>query len=663
MTNHLKALQACTLLSLLLLLLLSGCAGQAVEATPVAEPTRDPNLERSIEQQLEKMSAEAIPVYREATIALDKGDYATSKALYEQVLTLAPAFSTAYRRLGYIELDSNNIARAEELTRQALALEPNGYNQSALAMILLQKDTPQDSQEAFDLATLAAQALPDDTDNLTVLMMAAAGINNIEVVRATNARILEVDPANMVGHYFAGLLAAQDRKWEKAESELLYSQKLGMPAESVQQALNGGVARNALIIRLLRGGSIATAGWLLGLVILFGLGAYLSGATMQTLHAMRPAVDFQVSPGERRIRSVYKFVIAVLSIFFYLSIPFAILLLLVVVGGAFYLFFLIGRIPIQLALILVLMLFASLFAIAKSLFSRTRDIPPGRRLERIEAPELWALLENVAKKLQVKPVNKIYVTPGAEIAVYEKGSLLQKLRGAGQRNLILGMGALPGLTQGQLTAILAHEYGHFSNRDTAGGNLAHQVYTSLQQMAQRLIKAGATQFFNPVWLFILGYQRIFLRITLGASRLQEVLADRYAAIAYGGQNFIEGLQGIIRQGFAFPLQADYEIRRSLELNRPIHNLYDLPFEERLRGELEKRVQEAMVRPTSQYDSHPAPKERIELIERLQVPYSPAQDDRRPALRLFPNPEGLQREITAQLMKNIRKQNKGSDSRR
>ena len=91
------------------------------------------------------------------------------------------------------------------------------------------------------------------------------------------------------------------------------------------------------------------------------------------------------------------------------------------------------------------------------------------------------------------------------------------------------------------------------------------------------------------------------------------------------------------------------------MNHPLYNLYDLPPQENLQGELEKQVEEAMSRMTSQYDSHPAPKERIELIESLRVPYSPVQDNRLPALRLFPNPEELQRELTAQIMKNIRKQ--------
>ena len=656
MIHRTKTLSFYLVLILALGYVLPGCAKQSV-VSPQPEPTRDPNLERSAESQLEKINSDAVPVYQKATQALDHGDYAEAKHLYEQVIGMAPDFSTAYRRLGYIELSLNNIDRAEELTRKALTLEPNSYNQSSLSIILLQKNTLKDSQEAYDLATLAVKSLPDDEQALMALMMSAGAINNLEVAQTATTQLLKVMPNHPLAHYFAGLLAANDRKWEKAESELIHSQELGMPAESVQEALKSGIARNAMIVRFLRWSGVATIVWLLGLGILFVTGTYLSQATMRAINQAEPVMNFQVSSGEHRIRSIYKLVISILSMFFYISIPFAILLLLVVVGGAFYLFFLIGSIPIQFALILVLTLFASLFAVVRALFWRMKDVHPGRELKRIDAPELWALVEDVAHKLEVKAVDTVYVTPWAGIAVYESGSILQKLRGTGKRSLILGMGALPALTQGQLTAILAHEYGHFSNRDTAGGNLAHQVYASLVQMAQRLVRGGAAQMFNPVWLFVLGYQRIFLRITLGASRLQEILADRYAAIAYGAQNFIEGLQSMIRQDIAFPLQANYEIHRSLDLNRSVYNLYDLPPEEKLQGELEKQVQEAMNRMTSQYDSHPAPKERIALIERLHIPYAPIQDNRSPALHLFPNPEELQCELTAEVMKNIRRQSK------
>ena len=627
-----------------ILLALSGCNNSSEAVTiPSPQTTRDPNLEQDIEKQLESMNPAAVSVYREATAALDAEDYARAKELYEQVLTLAPEFSPAYRRLGYIEREFNNLTGSEELLRKAVELEPDGYNKGALAFTFYFKDTPLDLQEAFELASTASQLLPEDEEYALIWLLTAAAVNNLGAVRQADEHLLQIAPTNPFGHYFAGLVAAMDGKWEQAETELRYSQQLGMLPETVQGALDTGIARNAMMFRLLRWSVITLVVWMIGLGILYLSGTYLSKATLRALNNAQPGTDMQVKPAERRLRAIYRVVITLLSIYYYISIPFVILLVLVVVGAAFEFFLEIGTLPIYAVVILLMILFGSLFAIFRSLFSKTKDIPPGRLLRRVEAPELWLLVEDVARKLAVRPVDAIYLTPGIAIEVNEKGSILKKIRGTGQRNLILGMGMLISLTQGQLASILAHEYGHFSNRDTAGGNLSHQVYVSLQQMAQRLAKTGAAQFFNPAWLFVIVYERIFLRITQGASRLQEVLADRYAAAAYGSENFIEGLSKSVRQGIAFPLQANYEIQNSLEFRQPIVNLYDIPMQENLTEELGKQYQEAMQRTTSVYDLHPAPQERIAWIERLNLPYSAVQDNPNPALSLFPNAEELQRE--------------------
>lgn len=651
MFENKKRIQLLLHLSLILPLILAACqADRAV--TPPPQPTRDPNDERIIEQQLEKIDPAAVPIFQQATRAMDSGDFQTAMQQYQRVIEMAPGFSSAYRRLGYMEFNLNHVEKAEELTRKALELEPNSFNQSSLALILLQKDTPKDTQEAFDLASAAVESLPDDSQANLALLLSAAALNNLEVVRQANQHLLEIEPYNPVSHYFAGLLAASDKKWEDAELELLYAQELGIDSEFVQEVLDNGISRNAFLVRSFRRGGIATVLWLLGLGVLFIAGTILSRATIRTLNKASPTGQIQVNPEENRIRRIYRAVIAVLSAYFYISIPFVVLVLLLVVGGAFYLFFAIGTIPVQLAVILVVMLLASLFAIARSLFTRVKNVPPGRQIRRNDAPGLWNLVEDVARRVEARPVDVIYVTPWIGIAVYEVGGILQKLRGAGKRNLILGMGVLPGLTQGQLAAILAHEYGHFSNRDTAGGNLAYQVYTSLTQIAEGLIRSGTALVYNPAWWFVMGYQRIFLRVTLGASRLQEVLADRYAALAFGSEDFIDGLKSVFRQSVSFPLGADLEIRKSLELNRPISNLYTLPLDANLNDEFQKRFDESMNRQTSQYDSHPAPRERIAWIERVHAPYSTMRDNRVPALDLFPNPEDLQRELTADLMKNV-----------
>lgn len=652
-----KKLITTFILVLLLSNLLAGCANKPVE-TPPPQATRDANEEQKFEQQLDEMNPKAVQIYQEATNSLDAGDYEKSMRLYQQVILLAPNFSTAYRRLGYIELNhNNNIEKAEELSRKALELEPNSYNQSALALVLLQKDIPKDSQEAFNLATSAVESMPEDSQANYALLVSAISINKLDIAREANQQLLKLEPYNPIAHYFAGLLAADDGKWEQAEKELLYAQELGLDSGIIQEVLDKGVSRNAMVIRSIRSGGIATVFWLLGLGILFAAGTLLSRATIQALNKQSSMANTQIKPEENRLRSIYRAVIAILSVYFYISIPFVILVLLLVVGGAFYFFLLIGTIPIQLSVVLVIMLVVSLFAILRSLFSRIKDVPPGRQLRRNDAPELWNLVEDIAVKLDARPADVIYVTPWTGIAVNERGSILQKMRGTAKRNLILGMGVLPGLTQGQLAAILAHEYGHFSNRDTAGGNLAFQVYASLTQIAEGLIRSGAALIYNPVWWFVMAYQRIFLRVTLGASRLQEVLADRYAAIAYGSQNFIDGLQSVIRQSISFPLRADVEIRKSLELKQSVNNLYDLPLDSDLQGELQKQLDDAMNRPTTQYDSHPAPHERISLIERMHIPLSPVLDNRLPALSLFPNPEELQREMTAELMEKVVKADK------
>jgi hypothetical protein len=104
---------------------------------------------------------------------------------------------------------------------------------------------------------------------------------------------------------------------------------------------------------------------------------------------------------------------------------------------------------------------------------------------------LRALLDEVAETIGTRPVDNVYLTPGTEVAVFERGGLWRQLQGNTERCLILGIGVLEGFQLGPLRAVLAHEYGHFQNRDTAGGGLALAVRRSLFTMAQGLAQGGA----------------------------------------------------------------------------------------------------------------------------------------------------------------------------
>jgi Zn-dependent protease with chaperone function len=290
----------------------------------------------------------------------------------------------------------------------------------------------------------------------------------------------------------------------------------------------------------------------------------------------------------------------------------------------------------------------------RGVFARVKDEEPGHPLPRDKAPQLWSLTEEVAERVDTRPVDAIYVTPGTNIGVTERGSLLKKLQSAGQRCLILGLGALPGMTQAQFKAILAHEYGHFSNRDTAGGNLARRVQASIYQMAYTLASTGQARWYNPAWLFVNGFHRLFLRITLGASRLQEILADRYAALAYGVQNSVDGLMHIVRQGLVFDAQVSQEIKTAMGHNRGLQNLYLLPpIQGTMLKQLEAKVEQRMNRPTSTYDSHPAIQDRIRLVRQLDSG-SEVEGSQEPAWDLLPDAESLQQEMTAHVQQNVRR---------
>ena len=86
-----------------------------------------------------------------------------------------------------------------------------------------------------------------------------------------------------------------------------------------------------------------------------------------------------------------------------------------------------------------------------------------------------------------------------------------------------------------------------------------QVRKAMQETAQHLAdQRTRQQAINPMWLFLSTFSRIFTQITHGASRLQEVMADRFAVLAYGATNFIDGLTLVIQQGIKMDMQLNKE---------------------------------------------------------------------------------------------------------
>lgn len=613
---------------------------------------RDVQFEQQIYDRLGKINPEAVELFKASTQSLDDGQFATAKTGFEQVLRLAPDFPDALRRLSYVEASLGDVANAEIHARRALELAPSPENQSALAQVLIDTKDAAKYPEAMALAKAAVQSAPDDLTYLHILVLVAGETNDLDIIRSTTDHILQLAPEDVLAHYYAGLVAANDGQWEKSEKELRLAEKYGLPKDAIDSLIReGGIHTQAVIQRTIRWGLYILAGWLVGLGLLFLLGALLSRQTLKTVDREMLSGAFEINGKEQILRALYRAVIAITSVYFYLSVPILILSVVGVVAGIIYLFLVIGQIPVTLAIFILVAGIYTLIAIVRSLFARARMSDPGRPITAEEAPALWTLVTDVAKKLDTRAVDAIFLTPGLEVAVTERDGLARKLKDESQRTLILGVGALLALNQGELKAILAHEYGHFNHRDTAGGTLAIQVERSQQLLAYGLASRGLARWYNPAWWFLNGYHRVFLRVTLGASRLQEILADRFAVLAYGARNLKEGLQQIIRREVEFDMQVNAEVEQAMTETRGLKNLYSLPPVQNF-GELEKKVSEIMSRPSSPYDSHPAPGERIALMDRIRV-NGFAEDDPHPSSELLPNLTKLQTEMTAQVEQNLR----------
>src|SRR5207244_2374136 len=110
-------------------------------------------------------------------------------------------------------------------------------------------------------------------------------------------------------------------------------------------------------------------------------------------------------------------------------------------------------------------------------------------------------------------------------------------------------------------------------------------------------------------------------ISHGATRLQEVLADRMAALKYGAQAFQEGLTHVVRQSVEFNHLANRAIDESSSSQQALQNLYDLHTTDNER--LDDQIKASLDRETTEDDTHPGPNDRFRFTSRITSQSEPS----------------------------------------
>jgi Zn-dependent protease with chaperone function len=604
----------------------------------------------AVHRELRTLDPMAEVILQQADDTRSRGDHRAAADLYKLVLERVPNFAHAMRRGAMEEIALGNRRTALALLEKALALEASAENMSTLAVALIARggeDSPTESDlaRAGDLANRACANKPDDPEALAICAQVALARGDGATLESAVRGLTRVDPNGIATHYLATFAAGARGDVDGALASLERAHAAGLADHVYREIREPLLAARPGGTRLLRLGGVTAAVWLGGALGLFTVGLVLSASAirMSTRGAVRSGRPAGIDVFTRRM---YRAVLFASCVYYYLSMP--LLLAVVVIGGGALLYGMValGHVPIKLFIIVFVLMVVTAWSIVRSLVARGRHQDPGVRIFPDEHRRLWHVLGDVASRVGTRPVEAVYLTPGTEVAVFERGGLWRQLSGRGERSLILGIGVLDGLRLGPLKAVLAHEYGHFSNRDTAGGGLALTVRRSLITLMVGLATSGAAAWYNPVWLFVQGFQHMFLRISQGASRLQEVLADRWAATLYGGQAFEDGLRHVIDRSVRFSAHVNTTLQDTLLRRRPLQNLYRYtPAKPPDPEDLDVQVRAALDADPSPYDSHPRPADRFRWVHALGVDVAESPDDSTPAWELFADRTSMEERMT------------------
>jgi hypothetical protein len=138
------------------------------------------------------------------------------------------------------------------------------------------------------------------------------------------------------------------------------------------------VHRNAAAWRDATYAGLLVPAWIAGLVVLFVSGKALSRLTLQSIeHSAKSAGS--ATSSEIRLIKVYRQLIQVAGWYYYISLPFVILLPIAgAAAGVVYAFMALGRIPIRLVAILGLVTLGTIYKMVQSLFVKINAQDPGR---------------------------------------------------------------------------------------------------------------------------------------------------------------------------------------------------------------------------------------------------------------------------------------------
>ena len=190
---------------------------------------------------------------------------------------------------------------------------------------------------------------------------------------------------------------------------------------------------------------------------------------------------------------------------------------------AFYLAFRTGFHALGLKAILIVGL--ALFGSLRALF-RAADEPEGTPVDRSEAPEFFAMIDDIVRRAQCRPFDRVLISDDMNCAIYERPRA--GILGFTTSYLIVGLPLMASLTPPQLEAVLAHECGHIAGRHGKTGARYFSMLAAWTALALQLKRHGGFLSLPLIWFYNVLIPA-FNRVLVPIRQEQELDADRLAA--------------------------------------------------------------------------------------------------------------------------------------
>jgi tetratricopeptide (TPR) repeat protein len=325
------------------------CAGSAVSQTQ----ERDLAKERLIWDHLKTIAPETTEDFKAATVAMDSGNYDEAIRLYRAVLKKAPDSHHVLRRLGSSLVMQGNLEEGLSFIEQAVLKNRSSDNLYALALFLAypaenKEGTPDHKSQAFEIIK-EAEFLPkigDDPDVDLLLAQLAYDFGDMVIFRRATERLAVKHQELMATHYFKAVLAAHDADWATAETEIRRAEGMGLAPAVAQEFLSQtGIEGRRKTWRYAAYAGSVVGVWLVGLGALFVFGKLMSKRTLRSIEEADPNAG--TSSADLGLRKWYRRLIGLAGIYYYISIPFVIFLVLGAAAAATYFSFVLGHIPIK----------------------------------------------------------------------------------------------------------------------------------------------------------------------------------------------------------------------------------------------------------------------------------------------------------------------------